>query len=120
MIINIYKNEGIGGFYKGLLPSLLMTINPVIFYTLYEIMRNIVVSGTTDGNISSTSVFIITFIAKIVTTFVTYPMLTIKTLFQANETKSDNELLSIIKNIIKKEGFFGLYKGNYKFIIIFI
>ena len=42
----------------------------------------------------------------------TYPILTIKTLFQANENKSNAEILSILNELVKSNGFSGLYKGN--------
>ena len=110
MILKMYRTEGISGFYKGLLPSLLMTCNPILQFTLYEILRDKVIKSGLD--LSSKYIIIISLISKIITTFSTYPMLTIKTLFQANETKTDNELFSIIKDMMKKDGVFGLFKGK--------
>ena len=109
-------NEGIMGFYKGLFPSILMTNNPVIQFTCYEIMRNKILQGT-NQELTSKMIVIISLISKLITTFATYPMLTIKTLFQANETKTDKEIFEIIRNILKNDGTFGLYKGKIQFVL---
>jgi len=105
----MFKNEGITGFYKGLLPSLLMTTNPIIQFTLYEILRKKILNY---GELTRGGIVLISIISKLITTFITYPMLTIKTLFQANETKTDQQVFEVISNILKTDGSFGLYKGK--------
>lgn len=39
MALKIYKEEGIGAFFKGVLPAIIMTINPVIQYIIYESLK---------------------------------------------------------------------------------
>jgi adenine nucleotide transporter 17 len=110
MIKLIYNEEGVRGFFKGLLPSLVLTVNPIISFIIYEWLKVRLVDA--KGNISGFNVIIMSSISKLVATLVTYPILTIKTLFQANEKLSSDELLIKINNLLDKEGVSGLYKGR--------
>jgi len=115
MINEVIKNEGIYAFYKGITANLVMTVNPVLNFTFYELMKKSLLNNDKDDYLSSIYVIAISFFAKLFTTFLTYPILTIKTLFQANENKTDDEIFSIIKNIFRSQGFLGLYKGMMKY-----
>ena len=35
----IYENEGIRGFYKGVLPNMILVINPIINFVVYEAIK---------------------------------------------------------------------------------
>jgi adenine nucleotide transporter 17 len=109
MIKQILREEGISGFFKGLVPALILTVNPVIQFAIYEFMRLKLLDS--KGNISGLNIIIISIVSKLITTIITYPILTVKTLFQANDKKSNNEIIDILKNLIKKEGLGGLFKG---------
>lgn len=106
----ILEKEGISGFYKGLIPSLFLTINPIIQYIIYEYLRAKLVDAS--GNISSKNIIIISAVSKFITTLFTYPALTIKTLFQANEKKSAKEIKDLLVQMINQNGLLYLYKGN--------
>lgn len=105
----MYFEEGIGSFFKGVLPAIIMTINPMIQYMIYETLRKSFLSN--DGEISSSNIIWISLLSKLITTIATYPILTIKTLFQSNEKKSTREIINIILDMLENNGFSGLYKG---------
>jgi adenine nucleotide transporter 17 len=109
MIKIIYRDEGIGGFFKGLIPSLMLTANPVIQFIIYEYLREKLIDQR--GKISGFNVIILSILSKLVTTFVTYPMLTVKTLFQANEDLPNSQIFRILKDLLKNEGILGYFKG---------
>ncbi len=108
MIKHIIKEEGIFAFFKGVIPAIIMTINPVIQYIIYEYLK--VKFLNTDGTLSSGNILWISILSKFVTTLVTYPMLTIKTLFQSNE-KSTSDIIRVIEELIKSKGIKGLFDG---------
>lgn len=108
MIRHIIKEEGISAFFKGVIPSIIMTINPVIQYIIYEYLK--IKFLHTDGTLSSGNILWISVLSKFITTLVTYPMLTIKTLFQSNE-KSTSDIIKIIEDLIKTKGLKGLFDG---------
>jgi adenine nucleotide transporter 17 len=113
MVKQILNEEGIGGFFKGVLPALILTCNPVIQFVIYETLRMKFLDS--KGNISGLNIVIISIISKLITTITTYPILTVKTLFQANENKSNQDIINILKNLLKVEGLGGFYKGKFLF-----
>jgi len=109
MIKKIFKHEGFSGFYKGLIPSLFLTLNPVILFTTYEVLRK----SFTDikGNISNKNILLISLISKIITILLNYPLMTIKALYQANSHLNSEEVWELLIKLIKEESFLGFYKG---------
>ena len=70
----IYKEGGIKAFWKGIIPGLILVINPVINFVIYENLRSIVTES--DSKIPSViSIFVISIIGKIWATIFTYPIL---------------------------------------------
>lgn len=109
MMKKIIKHEGLGGFYKGIIPSLFLTLNPVILFTTYEVLRKSF--SDIKGNISNKNILLISFISKIITILVNYPLMTIKSLYQANSHLKSEEVWQLLKKMINEESFIGLYKG---------
>lgn len=109
MIKKIIRQEGLSGFYKGIIPSLILTLNPVILFTTYEFLRK----SFTDikGNISNKNIILISFISKIITILINYPLMTIKSLYQANSDLPSEEVWILLKRIVSEESVVGLYKG---------
>lgn len=103
------KEEGPGSFFKGVFPAIIMTINPVIQYIIYETLKLHFIGD--DGELASSNIIWISLISKLITTFATYPMLTVKTLFQSNDKKSSKEILDIIKKMFKNKGLIGFFEG---------
>jgi len=111
MMKKIYSEEGIDGFYKGIIPSLVLTLNPVIQFSLYEIMKDSFARSSTG--LTTKHIAYISFISKFVTTVITYPLMTIKTIIQSDEKKTTDEVLQYLYSIIKTEGFVsGYFKGK--------
>lgn len=111
MIKHIYNEEGLVGFFKGIVPSLLLTLNPIIQFTIYESMKTYFT--TAKGEVSNNTIAISSMTSKLISTIVNYPLISIKTLYQAR-TKDDTNLSmpDLISKIINNEGILGLFKGN--------
>jgi prenyltransferase beta subunit len=109
MIKKIYREEGLSGFYKGLIPSIVLTFNPVIQFTSYEFLKKRFTG--INGKISNKNLVFVSLISKLITVLLNYPLLTIKTLYQANSKKKTTEIWKLILILVKKEGFFSLFKG---------
>ena len=107
MIRHIYLEEGFGGFFKGVLAGIILTVNPIISFMLYELMKE----KLGKNKISVINIILISLISKLIATIFTYPMLTVKTLFQGSENQSNKEILEILLNIFRKDGLGGYYKG---------
>ena len=82
LVKQILNNEGISGFFKGTTMSIILTINPVIQYSLYEYLK------TRFRASSVLQYFIIGALAKFIATVFTYPILTLRTRHQLNEKEN--------------------------------
>jgi adenine nucleotide transporter 17 len=109
MIQHIYNEEGVQGFFKGVFAGVALTVNPIISFIIYEAMRVRLIDE--KGDISGINIIIMSLVSKLVATIFTYPMLTVKTLLQANEKLSTKKIVELIKDLYNREGITGLYKG---------
>lgn len=101
--LKIYQDGGISSFYRGLSPVLIFNIPKVIlrFYS-YDLMSN----QLTNMNKNVSTILSGLFAGFVESTLVTVPSETIKTKFIKNQ-----QLRTI--DIVKKEGFKGLYQGYF-------
>lgn len=104
----LYK-EGPKAFFKGATLSIVLTVNPVLQYSLYELLK------IKTGSNKLIHFFILGAIAKFIATVVTYPILTLRTRQQLNE-KNNTSLVEDLMSSLKKENlntknFFALYNG---------
>jgi len=68
----IIKEEGLGAFFAGVIPALVLVINPILQYTLFEQLKNLL-EGRKKRRASPTDAFYLGAIAKLVATALTYP-----------------------------------------------
>ncbi|GFR51480.1 hypothetical protein Agub_g13890, partial [Astrephomene gubernaculifera] len=125
--VELYREAGIMGFWKGVLPSLVMVSNPTLQYILYEwLMARLIAfrqrgasaagSVRKAGRLSTGDVFLLTALAKLGATLVTYPMLLIKNRLQAiNKNTAPEErytgVLNAVATIVRREGPGAFFKG---------
>ncbi|RZB72965.1 Peroxisomal nicotinamide adenine dinucleotide carrier isoform B [Glycine soja] len=83
VIQEIYSEAGILGFWKGVLPTLIMVSNPSIQFMLYEAMlvklrKRRAWSKKGSNGVTALEIFLIGALAKLGATVVTYPILVVK------------------------------------------
>lgn len=92
----IYDESGVPGFWRGVVPSLLMVSNPALQYMFYETVGNGLrkrrvgrsngtQSNTSSADLSFFEVFVAASLAKMGATVITYPVLLVKTRLQAGK-----------------------------------
>lgn len=116
----VYSEYGIGGFWNGVGPSLVMVINPTIQYAFYEWLSatRAALKKKQGGAIkrpSALEVFLVSALAKAGATVLTYPLLTIKTrMMSARKSDADiqyRSVLDAVLQIARREGALGYYRG---------
>ncbi|KAM0880735.1 hypothetical protein ACQ4PT_033373 [Festuca glaucescens] len=117
----VYRESGIHGFWKGLVPTLIMVCNPsiqfMIFETLSKRLRSKRSKQLPKKNITAMEVFLLGAMAKLGATVVTYPLLVVKSRLQAkqeigrNATSRYTGTIDAILKMIRYEGLHGFYKG---------
>ncbi|GJN08357.1 hypothetical protein PR202_ga26268 [Eleusine coracana subsp. coracana] len=118
----LYDEDGVLGFWKGVIPSLIMVSNPAIQFMLYETLlkklkkrRASNLKGA-DG-LSALEIFLLGAVAKLGATVVTYPLLVVKARLQAKQMVGDDKrhrykgTLDALKKLVYYEGLRGMYKG---------
>lgn len=118
----VYNEAGMKGFWKGLIPTLIMVCNPSIQFMIYETSLKRLRSKHSENkrgmkNITPLEVFLLGALAKLGATVSTYPLLVVKSRLQAKQEIGRNVMLrytgtldAIIK-MIRYEGLYGFYKG---------
>ncbi|KKA21354.1 Peroxisomal membrane protein Pmp47 [Rasamsonia emersonii CBS 393.64] len=108
-LLDLLRNEGPTALFAGVLPALVLVINPILQYTIFEQLKNIV---ERRRRITPTDAFYLGAIGKILATTITYPYITVKSRMHVASKDGPKESLNgSLKKIIKEEGFTGLYKG---------
>lgn len=119
---DLYKEAGVLGFWKGVLPTLIMVSNPSIQFMIYETLLKKLTEKRPRNerglkHVSATEVFILGAIAKLGATVVTYPLLVVKSRLQAKQEGGGHAALQYtgtvdaIAKMIRFEGLGGFYKG---------
>jgi solute carrier family 25 folate transporter 32 len=110
MMKNIYIQEGIRAFYKGLLASFLGLSHVAIQFPLYEYLKKS--ARERQGGIQKEGAFDLIFAslcAKIVAMLVTYPHEVIRSRLQ--DRQQTNGVVSLVRTMIKNEGLSSLWSG---------
>ncbi|KAG2326336.1 hypothetical protein Bca4012_035309 [Brassica carinata] len=119
-IREIYDEAGVTGFWKGVVPTLIMVCNPAMQFMLYETMlsklkKKRALKGTT--NVTALETFLLGAVAKLGATVTTYPLLVVKSRLQAKQVTTGDKrqhykgTLDAILKMIRYEGLHGFYKG---------
>jgi len=124
-IRKILTKDGIGAFWRGVGPALILVINPVLQYTVFEQLKNALVSRRTSrlhaAGAAATAVAVLTdwdffllgAVSKLVATGATYPYIVVKSRMQAGSATALRYKSSLdgLLTIIREEGVEGIYKG---------
>ncbi|OCH94540.1 mitochondrial carrier [Obba rivulosa] len=125
-IRKILRKDGIGAFWRGIGPALVLVINPVLQYTVFEQLKNLLVrsrmeklrhagpAAVTSGSLlTDWDFFFLGALSKLVATSITYPYIVVKSRLQAGSEHALRYKSSTdgLLTIIKEEGAAGLYKG---------
>ncbi|CAN9505234.1 unnamed protein product [Ophioblennius macclurei] len=114
----IIANEGVGSLWSSTLPSLLLVLNPAVQFMFYEAMKR--KAGRGGRKISTAEIFVIGAIAKAVATTATYPLQTVQVILRFGQYRGEgnsgifgslSNVLFLLMDRIKRNGFLGLYKG---------
>ncbi|KAG7487582.1 hypothetical protein MATL_G00025040 [Megalops atlanticus] len=113
----IVKKEGVKAFYKGYIPNILGIIPYAgIDLAVYESLKNAWLSRYAKDT-ANPGVLVLLGCGTISSTcgqLASYPLALVRTRMQAQASVEGSEQLSmsrLVKKIVEKEGFFGLYRG---------
>ncbi|KWU41471.1 mitochondrial carrier [Rhodotorula sp. JG-1b] len=120
-VLDILSTDGPAAFFHGLGPALILVSNPILQFTLFEQLKNLIIrrramrltKGASIPPLTDLDFFLLGAVTKLFATSVTYPYLTVKARMQAGnaEGKSYASAFDGLRKIVAQEGVRGLYKG---------
>lgn len=111
-LLSLVRDEGVTALFAGVLPALVLVINPILQYTFFEQMKNLV---ERKKKIGPKDAFYLGALGKLLATTITYPYITVKSRAHvARRGEPRKGLVQSLTEIIDNEGAAGLYKGERK------
>jgi adenine nucleotide transporter 17 len=109
-LASIIRDEGWTRLFAGVGPALVLVINPILQYTLFEQMKNIL-ERRRRRDITPTDSFYLGALGKLAATSITYPYITVKSRMHVGQGKKEG-MTESLKRIVREEGWQGLYGGK--------
>lgn len=109
-LLALLRDEGPLALFAGVVPALVLVINPILQYTIFEQLRNILEK---KRRVTPTVAFVLGALGKLFATSITYPYITVKSqMHVAGRDGGKENMLVAMRRIIREEGYAGLYKGG--------
>lgn len=111
-LVKMLREEGVMSLFAGVMPALVLVINPILQYTIFEQLKNMLEKRRKVGPTDS---FYLGAIGKLLATSITYPYITVKSRAHvAGKNGSKDNMFTSFNKIWREEGVAGLYGGNMK------
>ncbi|ROT43300.1 mitochondrial carrier [Sodiomyces alkalinus F11] len=108
-LMALLREEGPQALFAGVVPALVLVINPILQYTLFEQMKNAVEK---KRRVTPAVAFFLGALGKLFATTVTYPYITVKSqMHVAGKDEKKKGVFQTIRRVVGEEGYQGLYKG---------
>ena len=108
----LLRDEGPRALFAGVLPALVLVINPILQYTIFEQLKNFVEA---KRRIGPRDAFYLGAIGKLLATTITYPYITVKSRAHVAQRSGDGpqeSTLQSLRRVVRDEGWAGLYGGK--------
>ncbi len=119
-LLSIIRIEGPARLFAGVMPALVLVINPILQYTVFEQLKNMLEK---KRRVTPTDAFYLGALGKLMATSITYPYITVKSrMHVADKDRPKENMFTSFRRIIKEDGWAGLYGGKqvpYECLIVF-
>ncbi|CAJ0545710.1 Ff.00g091830.m01.CDS01 [Fusarium sp. VM40] len=107
-LLLLLKNEGPQALFAGVIPALVLVINPILQYTLFEQLKNTVEKRR---KVTPVVAFLLGALGKLFATAITYPYITVKSQMHVQNEGNKEGSLAALARIVRERGYAGLYRG---------
>jgi len=108
-LLALFREEGVSSLFAGVIPALVLVINPILQYTIFEQFKNALEKRR---RVTPRDAFFLGALGKLAATSITYPYITVKSRMHVASKGGPNEnMIQSLKRIVREEGWSGLYKG---------
>jgi len=107
--MKIVREDGFLRLFAGVLPALVLVINPILQYTIFEQLKQMLEKRR---KVTATDSFLLGALGKLAATSITYPYITVKSRAHVASGEGSREgMTASLRRIVKEEGVGGLYGG---------
>lgn len=115
--VSIIRDEGPGRLFAGVVPALVLVINPILQYTIFEQLKNAVEKRK---RVTPKDSFYLGAFGKLMATSITYPYITVKSrMHVAGKDGPKEDMITSLRRIVREEGVKGLYGGELFLPVVF-
>ncbi len=108
-LLALLREEGPARLFAGVMPALVLVINPILQYTVFEQLKQIVEK---KRRMTPTDAFYLGALGKLLATSITYPYITVKSrMHVASKDGPKENTMTTFRRILNEEGYAGLYGG---------
>lgn len=108
-LLALLREEGPARLFAGVMPALVLVINPILQYTVFEQLKNTLEKRR---RVTPTDAFYLGALGKLLATSITYPYITVKSrMHVAGKDGPKEDMLTTFRRIIREEGYAGFYGG---------
>jgi adenine nucleotide transporter 17 len=107
--LKIIREDGPGRLFAGVLPALVLVINPILQYTIFEQLKQVLEKRR---KVTATDSFLLGALGKLAATSITYPYITVKSRAHVATGEGREGMTASLKRIVREEGVAGLYGGE--------
>ena len=108
--LSIIRDEGPTRLFAGVMPALVLVINPILQYTFFEQLKNVLEKRR---RVTPKDSFYLGALGKLLATSITYPYITVKSrMHVAGKDGPKEDMMTTFSRILKEEGWAGLYGGG--------
>lgn len=111
-LLSIIKNEGPTRLFAGVMPALVLVINPILQYTFFEQLKGILEKRR---RVTPTDSFYLGAMGKLLATSITYPYITVKSRMHVAKDGPKESMGETFSRILREEGWAGLYGGEFDY-----
>ncbi|KAF7344082.1 Mitochondrial carrier [Mycena venus] len=107
----LIASDGLQALWAGVGPALVLVINPIIQYTVFEQLKKLMITSPVDPNeaaavLSDSDYFVLGALSKFMATGITYPYMS-----SGKKMRCARRYMASLHTIIRTEGIKGLYRG---------
>ncbi|KAM0713497.1 hypothetical protein Q7P37_010459 [Cladosporium fusiforme] len=107
--LKIIREDGPSRLFAGVLPALVLVINPILQYTIFEQLKQALEKRR---KVTARDSFLLGALGKLAATSITYPYITVKSRAHVATGEGSKEgMTASLKRIVREEGVAGLYGG---------
>ena len=107
-IHKIAKNEGVTALWRGLPPTLIGIVHPLVFFPCYEKLK-LSLQRTGEDKLRPMSIVVATLLSKTLASLLSYPHEVVRTRLYYKVQKET--MISVVTRMLATEGYLSLYSG---------